>query len=125
MVLPAPLPPCRCVTRWLNPLTPRTGPSAGRGTEASARRARGRAATSYNWQRLRDFHKVPENALVFGQFGAAGLELGEKAAHSDLGGRTGVGGGNQRMTELAVGTALPDELAAYAGARDVGLPGFI
>jgi hypothetical protein len=73
---------------------------------------------------LGDFHKVPENALVFGQFGPAGLELGEKAAHSDLGGRTGVGGGNRQMTELAVGTALPDELAAFTGAQDVGLSGF-
>ena len=71
-----------------------------------------------------DFHKFPENALVFGQYGAAGLELGEKAVRSDLGGRTGLGEGNQRMTELAVGTALPDELAAYAGARDVGLSRF-
>ena len=58
MVLPAPLPPSRCVTRWIHPLTLLTGPSAGRGTEASAVRARGRAATSYNWQRLRDFHKL-------------------------------------------------------------------
>ena len=54
---PAPLPPSRCATRWVNPLTHLTGPSAGRGTEASAVRARGRAAASYNWQRLRDFHK--------------------------------------------------------------------
>jgi hypothetical protein len=58
MALPAPLPPSRCVTRWVHPLTPLTGPSTGRGTEASAVRARGRAATSYNWQRLRDFHKL-------------------------------------------------------------------
>ena len=57
-MLPAPLPPSRCVTRWVNPLTPLTGPSAGRGTEASAVRACGRAATSYKWQRLRDFHKL-------------------------------------------------------------------
>ena len=58
MVLPAPRPPSRCVTGWVHPLTPLTGPSAARGTEASAARARGRAAISYNWQRLRDFHKL-------------------------------------------------------------------
>ena len=56
-MLPAPLPPSRCGTRWVNPLLPRTGPSAGRGTEASAVRVRGRAATGYNWQQLRDYHK--------------------------------------------------------------------
>ena len=57
-MLPAPLPPGCSENRWVNPRTPLTGPSAGRGTEASAVRARGRAATSYNWQRLRDFHKL-------------------------------------------------------------------
>ena len=55
---PAPLPPSRCVTRWVNPLTPLTGPSAGRGAAASGVRARGRAATRYNWQWLRNFHKL-------------------------------------------------------------------
>ena len=58
MVLPAPLPPCRCVIRWVKPLTPLTGPSAGRGTEASTAWACGRAATRYNGQRLGDFHKL-------------------------------------------------------------------
>ena len=58
MVLSAPLPPSRLAPHWVNPLTPLTRPSAGRGTEASAVRARGRAATSCNWQRLRDFYKL-------------------------------------------------------------------
>jgi hypothetical protein len=35
-----------------------TRPSARKGTEASAVRVRGRATTSYNWQRLRDFHRL-------------------------------------------------------------------
>jgi hypothetical protein len=52
-----PSPPSRCVTPWVNPITPHPGPSAERGTEASALRARSRAATSYNCRRLKDFHK--------------------------------------------------------------------
>ena len=59
-MLPAPIPPGRCVIRWGNPLTPLTRPSAGNGTEASAVRARGRAATSYNCQRLSDFLKLTQ-----------------------------------------------------------------
>jgi hypothetical protein len=58
MVLPAALPLSRGVTRWVHPLTPLTGPSVGRGAEASTVRARGRAATRYNGLRLRNFHKL-------------------------------------------------------------------
>jgi hypothetical protein len=57
-VLPVPLPPSRCVTRWVRPLTPLAGPNAERNTEAPAGQARGRAETSYNWLRLMDLHKL-------------------------------------------------------------------
>ena len=58
MRLLAPLPSSGSVTRWVNPITPPTGPSAGKGTEAPAVRAHGQAATSYKWLRLMDFHKL-------------------------------------------------------------------
>ncbi len=57
-MLPAPPPPSRLVIRWVNPLTPLTRRSAGRGTEASAARAHGGGAVNYNWLPLNDFQKL-------------------------------------------------------------------